>query len=347
MLRDSEETNLIAEVEDVLRERGVEFEHRQWGEVLPTDQDVISFMDLGEKPLLRDINKTDLATLLEIIESLGQSTLLWLTPAAQIHPIDPHAAQVLGMARSIRLELALSFATMELENTATGAAGAVVDVLTKIQHSKDDIDAELEPDMEYCWSNGRLNISRFHWVEVAKALSETTKEVETKALSISTPGLLQTLHWTNETLGGPAHDEVHIKMTAVGLNFRDVMVAMGLISGASDKNISSFFGLEGTGYVTKVGPEVANVAVGDRIMSMGCESVGMATFIRRPASLCIKIPDQLSDDEAATMPMVYVTVLMFLVEKWKLEKGQSILIHSAAGGKSELSSVSNNMLVLF
>lgn len=334
LLRGSKPHALISEVEDVLRERGIQFEQCTWGQELPADQDIISFMDLGEKPLLQDINEEDLARLLEVIESLDQSTILWLTPAAQIHPIDPHAAQILGMVRTIRQELALSFATLELEHTATGAASAVVDVITKIQQSRDNISAELEPDMEYAWSDGRLNVSRFHWVEVDKALSGTTKEAETKALTIGTPGLLQTLHWTNQTLGVPAPDEVHIKMTAVGLNFKDVMVAMGIINGDIEKNPSSSFGLEGIGYVTRLGSEVTNVAVGDRIMSMGCESAGMATLIKRPASLCIKIPDQISDEEAATMPIVYVTVLMFLVEKWKLEKGQSILIHSAAGGNS-------------
>lgn len=56
-------------------------------------------------------------------------------------------------------------------------------------------------------------------------------------------------------------------------------------------------------------------------------------MVQRPAHLCIKVPDQLSHGEAATTPVVYVTVLMFLVEKWKLSKAQSILIHGAAGGK--------------
>lgn len=117
-------------------------------------------------------------------------------------------------------------------------------------------------------------------------------------------------------------------MTAVGLNHSDILTA----TGANDSG-SSTFGLEGVGYITKLGSKVTNVAFGDRIMTVGADSVGMATVIRRPAQLCIKIPDQLSDEEAATMPLVYITVLIFLVEKWKLYRGQSILIHSAAGGK--------------
>lgn len=340
LFRGAQSSPFITDVEAVLRKRGIDFEYCEWGQPPSPDQDIICFMDMGDKPLLQDISEHDLATLLEVVESLDQSTLLWLTPAAQINPVDPQAGQILGMARSIRLELALSFATLELENTSLGAASAAVDVLTKIQQSEDDLNAELEPDMEYAWSNGRLNIGRFHWVELEKALATTNKKAETKALTIGTPGLLQELHWTSQTLGVPAPDEVHIKMTAVGLNFKDVMIAMGIINGDNAKHPSSSFGLEGVGYIAKVGSGVTNVTVGDRIMSMGCESVGIATVVMRPAALCVKIPDQLSDEDAATMPIVYVTVLIFLVEKWRLEKGQTILIHSAAGGQSSMFSFS-------
>ncbi|OCK78521.1 hypothetical protein K432DRAFT_406380 [Lepidopterella palustris CBS 459.81] len=85
-------------------------------------------------------------------------------------------------------------------------------------------------------------------------------------------------------------------MTAVGLNDADVLTAMG--ANISDSGRSTF-GLEGVGYITKLGSEVTNVAVGNRVMTVRAESV----------------PDQLSDEEAATIPLAYVTVMMFLVEK--------------------------------
>ncbi len=283
--------------------------------------------------MLQNVSEDDFTRFLDVVDSLQQSTVVWLMPPAQICSTDPHAAQMIGMARTIRSELAMSFATLELENAGTGAADAVVNVVRKVQGSKDD-NSELDTDMEYAWANGVLNVSRFHWASIENALSETAKAPETKGLDIGTPGLLQTLDWTSQLLGKPASDEANVRMVAVGLNFKDVMIAMGIINGGVTlKKGTSPFGLEGTGYITEVGSEVINVAVGDRVMLIGCESVGIATHIQRPARLCIKIPDQLSDEEAATMPVAYVTVLMFLVEKWKLEKGQSILIHSAAGGK--------------
>lgn len=329
LLQSSKKNSLVAEVENVLRGRGIEFDSCEWGQEPPVDQDIISFMDLGEKPLLQDIGKEDLTQLLHVVDSFQQSNILWLMPAAQINPTNPYAGQMLGLMRTIRSELAASFATLELEDTGLRAAGAVADVLIKIQNSKDN-DDELDVDMAWAWSSGALNVGRFHWILVKKDLCETAKAPTAKGLAIRTPGLLQTLEWTSQPLGNLAPEEVHIKTTAVGLNYGDVLTATGANIGDSG---SSTFGLEGVGYITNSGSKVTNVAVGDRVMTFGADSVGIATVIRRPAQLCIKIPDQLSDEEAATMPLVYVTVLMFLVEKWKLYQGQSILIHSAAGGK--------------
>ena len=328
LLQGPKKNSLVANVENVLRERGIKCDSCDWGQELPADQDIISFMDLGEKPLLQDIGKEDLTQLLHVVDSFQQSNILWLMPAAQIKPTNPYAGQMLGLTRTIRSELAASFATLELEDTGLGVAGAVADVLRKVQKSKDN-DDELDVDMEWAWSSGALNVGRFHWIPVKQDLCETAKAPTAKALAIRTPGLLQTLEWTSQPLGDPAPEEVHIKMTAVGLNHSDVLTATGANIGDSG---SSTFGLDGVGYITKLGSRVTNVAFGDRVMTVGADSVGMATVIRRPAQLCIKIPDQLSDEEAATMPLVYVTVLMFFFEKWKLYQGQSILIHSAAGG---------------
>ena len=330
----SEQSSLIVKVEDLLRAQGIVVEICEWGQEFPADQDLISFIDLGEIPLLQNVNEEDLAQFLRLIDSLQQCNVLWLMHSAQIHPRNPNAAQMLGLARTIRSELAMSFATFELEDTGRETAEAIVKTMRKIQQLSKDDSSELDPDMEYVRADGAVNVSRFHWVPVEKALSETAMAPETRLLDIGRPGLLQTLHWTGQPLGELAPNEANVRMVAVGLNFKDVMIAMGIINGREllEKGTSAF-GLEGTGYITKVGSEVTNVAVGDRVMLIGCESVGMATVIQRPANLCIKIPDQLSDEEAATMPVVYVTVLMFLVERWELAKGQSILIHSAAGGK--------------
>jgi len=327
LLQGAQKTDFVTKVEEVLQKQGIAFDSIEWGEEPPADQDIISFVDLGNNVLLQDISSEDLAKLSHLIDEFQGSTMLWLMPPAQNKCADPYSGQMIGLMRTVRSELAASFATLELEDTGVGAAGAVADVLKTIRNSKDS-EEDVDVDMEWAWSNGALNVGRFHWIQVEDDLCATAKAPVSKALTIRTPGLLNSLEWTAQPLDEPAPEEVHVKMTAAGLNLHDVQTALGANAG---KN--SIFGLEGVGYITKLGSNVSNLAVGDRVLTVGSESAGLATVIKRPSQLVVKIPSQLSDEEAATLPLPYITALVFLVEKWKLEKGQTILIHNAAGGK--------------
>lgn len=158
-------------------------------------------------------------------------------------------------------------------------------------------------------------------------------DVDAKGLVVGKRGLLQTLQWTGQYLDEPGPDDAQVRMSAVGLNFTDVIIAMGIIDSveALGKGYNAF-GLEGTGYVTKKGANVNHIEIGDRVMLIGTNSAGFATEIQRPGTFCVKIPDHLSDVDAATLPAVYVTVLLCFIDRYQLRKGQSLLIHSAAGG---------------
>ena len=161
LLHGSKKDSLFTEVEHTLRTRGIEFESCEWGQELPEDQDIISFLDLAEKPLLENIGQEDLTKLLNLVDSSSESNIIWLIPATQIRPSNPYTGQILSLIRTIRSEIASAFATLELDNTEIGAAGAVADVLIKIQRSKDKED-DINIDMEWAWSNGALNVGRFH-----------------------------------------------------------------------------------------------------------------------------------------------------------------------------------------
>ncbi|KAF2259662.1 putative polyketide synthase [Lojkania enalia] len=323
LLQGIEKTDFVTKVEDVFRAQGIAFDSVQWGDDPPADQDIISFVDLGNRTLLQDISIEDLAKLSRLVDEFQGSTMLWLMPPAQIGSTDPYAGQMIGLLRTIRSELAASFATVELGDTGAGAAKAVADVLRAIQ-STEDSDDNLDIDMEWAWLNSSLHVGRFHWIPIEKSLSATAKTPTSKALAIRTPGLLQSLEWVPQVLSEPAPEEVHIRVAAAGVSQHDVQTALGGTGGV--------FGLESVGRVTKLGANVGHLAVGDRVLAIGSESTGLATVITRPSQLVVKIPDQLSDEEAATLPLAYITASIFLVEKWKLEKGQTALIHNAASG---------------
>lgn len=338
LLTRSQELGPLAQAtQKVLVQQGYELDHCIWRKhTPPAEQDVISFIDIegSTKALLRDIVEDDLSFLLQTIDELSQSTLLWLTRPAQINCVDPYNAQILGLARTARAELAVDFATMEIEHAGDGAALAVASVLRKLQRAR-QVDSDLDPDMEYAWTNGEVHLSRFHWFPVGKALADAAPTPEAKRLVVGQRGMLQSLQWRGQTLEASEPGEVRVRTSTIGMNFRELMGALGIINIETVELRSggiNAWGGESTGYVTAIGSAVKHLKVGDRVMCMGSSSPGFATEVQRPAECCVKIPDSLSDEEAATMPIVYFTVFCGLIDKANLQKGQSLLIHSAAGG---------------
>ncbi|KAM7191535.1 Acyl transferase domain containing protein [Rhypophila sp. PSN 637] len=341
LLRRGQEMKIVDKVESRLREKGHEVERYIWGDevIPPADQDLISFVDLGydlaEGPLLHNPSDKDWRLFLETVQSLQMASTVWLTPPVQIDAKDPHAGLVLGVVRTIRSEQDPPLATLELEEwDSDNAASAIVDVLGRVQTTKDE-EGDLAPDLEFAFHDGLVHVGRFHWSSVPEALKETANSMgppDTKALEIGKQGLLQSLYWCGQSLPPLPEDHVQLEIQAVGMNFRDILIAVGVLSrNAFSADDVYPLGLEGAGLVTKVGAKVSHLRVGDRVMTLGTNP-NLATQIQRPAEFAIRIDEGLSFSDAATLPGVYCTLLMGLVDRAKLRRGQSILIHAAAGG---------------
>ncbi|MEV4483688.1 type I polyketide synthase [Micromonospora coxensis] len=118
--------------------------------------------------------------------------------------------------------------------------------------------------------------------------------------------------------------QVRVAMRASGLNFRDVVLTLGMVP---DQEV---LGNEGAGVVLEVGPGVTGVAPGDRVM--GLFSGSFATVAVTDHRLVTRIPDDWSYAEAATVPVVFLTAWYGLVELARLGAGESVLVHAAAGG---------------
>ncbi|KAI5460132.1 putative polyketide synthase [Mariannaea sp. PMI_226] len=323
----------------LLNNQGYEINYCTWMENdLPPSQDLISFLDVegSSSALLQDVGEEELRQFLQIIDTQSQSNILWLSKAAQIDCEDPHHAQILGMARTLRTELGVRFATMELEYTGRSAASAIVGVIQKLQRVQ-QVHSDLDPDMEYAWKDGVVHIGRFHWHSVHEALANTIPSPEAKHLVVGQCGMLQSLQWRGLVFDAIEPEEVQIQTAAIGMNFKEILCALGLINAdVVDRRTGAIntMGYEGAGRITAVGSAVKHLQIGDRVLVMGTslKSPGFATSVQRLATLCTKIPDCLTDEEAATMPIAYYTILYSLVDKANLQRGQSLLIHSASGG---------------
>ncbi len=118
--------------------------------------------------------------------------------------------------------------------------------------------------------------------------------------------------------------EVRIQMHAAGLNFRDVLIALGLYPGKGR------IGGEGAGVVSEVGSQVEDLAPGDRVMGMVPDSFA-AVAVSEERTL-VRIPEGFSYEQAAAIPTVYLTAYMGLFDLAGLKRGERVLIHAGAGG---------------
>ncbi len=151
-------------------------------------------------------------------------------------------------------------------------------------------------------------------------------------LDFSVPGQLRNLHWRPLAPRPLAGDEIEIRPAAVGLNFRDVMYAMGLLSDEAVENgfSGASLGLELAGRVTRVGDRVADFKAGDEVVAFApaCFSSHVVT---QAGSVAMK-PETWSFQEAATVPTVFFTVYYALKHLADVQPGERVLIHGAAGG---------------
>jgi len=151
-------------------------------------------------------------------------------------------------------------------------------------------------------------------------------------LSFATPGQLRHLRWESTVSPDLQADDVAIQVKATGLNFRDVMYALGMLS---DEAVESGFagptlGLECAGVVTALGASVTGLAVGDRVLAFGSSCFGNQVITRDSAVAVL--PCAISFEAAATIPTTFFTAYYAMHHLARLQPGERVLIHGAAGG---------------
>ncbi|MEU5980614.1 SDR family NAD(P)-dependent oxidoreductase [Streptomyces sp. NPDC047315] len=119
--------------------------------------------------------------------------------------------------------------------------------------------------------------------------------------------------------------EVRIAVGAAGVNFRDVLIALGMYPGGAD-----LAGSEGAGSVLEVGPEVTHLAVGDRVMGVFDGTFGPVAVA--DARMLVHVPEGWDDVRGAAVPVTFLTAWFGLRELGRLRPGESVLVHAATGG---------------
>ena len=130
----------------------------------------------------------------------------------------------------------------------------------------------------------------------------------------------------------PSSSEVEIVVEATGLNFRDLMWTLSLLPDdmLEDGFTGPTLGLECAGRIGRVGAAVKNLKVGDRVVAFAASA--FATHVTVPALHAAKLPPNLSFEDAATIPVAFLTAYYSLITLADLKEGEWVLIHGAAGG---------------
>ena len=152
-----------------------------------------------------------------------------------------------------------------------------------------------------------------------------------KQIVISKLGGPEVLEYQNYELSDQINDnEVRIKHTAIGLNYIDTYHRSGIYPLPSDLPVCP--GLEATGEIIKIGSKVKDFNIGDRV-AYATTPMGAYCEIRDfPDEKLIKIPDNLNNDEVASILLQGMTVEYLFERLYKIKKDEFILFHAAAGG---------------
>jgi epothilone polyketide synthase D len=253
---------------------------------------------------------------------------LWLvTRGAQaVRGSDVRAAQspLLGLARTIAMEYAdLRCARVDLDPVnPEGDVSALVSELLS-----DDSEEEI------AWRVGERYVSR-----IDRRVPEAGRQERIEApgdrsfrLEIDEPGVLEHLVLRAAARRAPGPGEVGIAVEAAGLNFVDVMQAMGFVFGIDGNAIP--LGGECAGRVVAVGEGVRELRVGQEVMAFAPFS--FASHVTVHEMMVAPRPSTVSVEQAATLPVVLMTAWYGLAHVARLRAGERILIHSATGGSGQ------------
>ena len=297
------------------------------------------FVGEVDEPILYDL---DLASLEGIrAMSIGSKGLLWVTRGGAVDCERPELSLAPGFIRSLRNEyVGRKFLTLDLDPKgplwSDAGVFAIVQVLLSVFGNSENssIVERGSAELEYAERNGVILVSRlYHDVARDQMLSPNAPDLDIQD-TVSIEPLYQSdrplcLHLDSMAFGDDSHANayrdslpprlIEVEPRAYGANLRP-----------TDERIIS---LECAGIVTRVGSEAATqgYAVGDRVLcAFRHSSFPSRAFVDWTSA--VRMPTKLSFQEAASLPVAFLTAYFSLVEIARLQRTQSVLIHAAAGG---------------
>ncbi|WP_432697886.1 SDR family NAD(P)-dependent oxidoreductase [Marinobacterium sp. YM272] len=249
--------------------------------------------------------------------------------AAQLNPDElPPSEQVVtqaavwGFVRTLMNETGLPLQLIDLPGNPADTD------LTALQQA---LQCAADEDEQYLTATGERYVPRLIHA-ASHELGGSKEQNQRLTLGFDQPGQLRNLRWKPRELNLPVDDQVQVEVKATGLNFRDVMYALGLLSDEAIENGFSgpAMGLEFSGTVTAVGSDVKDFRPGDPVVGFG--SASFSTRMVTGEETLAHLPEGISFEAAATIPTTFFTVYYALKHLARIQPGERLLIHGAAGG---------------
>jgi acyl transferase domain-containing protein/SAM-dependent methyltransferase len=268
-----------------------------------------------------------LAIVQALLASTGTVPPLWLVTRGAEHAdsadasLDPAQATMSGLALGVSLEHPELPTTCVDLDPSSNAADDVASLLAELDGRPSDRGAR---EVRVAHRGQARRVPRLAHVEARRTSAAQTPWRLTRDPAGSLDGLTRQPMPTDERRA-PRDGEVEIAVEATGLNFKDVLNALGMYPGDPGP-----LGGECAGVVARVGPGVTHVKPGDRVMAIGGGS--FASHVVTRASLVQPLPETMSFDEGATFPIAYLTAYFCLEHVAHVRPGDRVLVHAAAGG---------------
>ena len=267
--------------------------------------------------------------------------VLWITRGALIESSEPDSSLVTGLARTVRAEKGdTMLVTFDLDAHRPLSGEAVAEKIFAVlsaNFGRENVGLT-DIDTEYVERNGMTMIPRI--IEDKNLTSFVASNTESPVpenqpycqrghplrAEIKIPGLLDTIQFVEDDRisGGLPAGSVEIEVKASGFNFRDVMSAMGQIEAYP-------LGCECSGVISAVGQSVQGLKAGDHVIANvkgGC----FCNIVRAAAEEVELVPQAVSFEIAASLPIVYFTAYYAVFKVARLCKDETVLIHAASGG---------------
>lgn len=280
-----------------------------------------------DRAILASTNKTEFEQIQALLTRAGG--ILWVTCGASKVSMNPSTNMALGLLRTVRSELGKVAVTLDLDPDSTldveGQAGLIEDAFRRTVLA-DDPDAEVE----FAEQRGELVIPRFivdddmnlrvhRELGKSEPYSQDFRQMERRLrVAVQVEGSIDTLYFddvpANETLGD---DQVEIEIKASRLSEDDVL-------GLTDTTAFSAPERSCSGIVVRVGREVTTVNVGDMVCVLTDGQLGTHSFIA--ANSVVKIPENMSFEDAAMVPSAFSAAFYALSQVARLRKSERVLI---------------------